>query len=84
MSAADMDRRLLGMLDSLSPEHTARLKVLVDARTAVLPGPPIDGPETYRGVRVPEVLRPNWDQPEASWWRLGVNAALDSDHGGTT
>lgn len=35
------------------------------------------GPATYRGITVPEILRPNWDQHEASWWRLGVNAVLD-------
>lgn len=75
MSTAD-DRRLLGMLDSLSPEHTARLKVLVDARTATPPPPPTNGPETYRGIPVPEILHHNWDQLEAHWWRQGVKASL--------
>ncbi|MFD8226920.1 hypothetical protein ACFV16_22415 [Streptomyces massasporeus] len=39
MSTPD-DRKLLSLLDTLSPEHVARLKVLTDARTAVLPTPP--------------------------------------------
>lgn len=77
MSTSD-DRKLLGLLDSLSPEHLARLKTLTDARTAVPPGPPTDGPETYLGVTVPGGLRPNWDQPEAHWWRGGVKDALES------
>lgn len=70
------DRKLLGLLDTLSPEHLTRLKTLADARTAPQPVPPTDGPPTYRGVGVPEVLRPNWDQPEAHWWREGVKVAL--------
>ncbi len=77
MSTPD-DRKLLGLLDSLSPDHVQRLKILADARTATSPAPPTDGPETYRGVAVPEGLRPNWDQPEAHWWRVGVKAALDA------
>jgi hypothetical protein len=32
-------------------------------------------PDRYRGVKVPEALVPNWDQPEADWWRRGVDAA---------
>ncbi len=32
-------------------------------------------PDTWRGVRVPADLKPNWDQPEALWWRMGVIAA---------
>lgn len=75
MSTPD-DRKLLSLLDSLSPAHVERLKTLADARTAVPPEPPTDGPETYRGTPVPVVLRPNWDQPEASWWRAGVLNAL--------
>lgn len=79
MSAEDTDRKLLGLLDSLSPEHTARLRVLADGRLPRRPvPPPTDGPETYRGVTVPEVLRPNWDQPEAHWWRTGTDAALEA------
>lgn len=35
----------------------------------------------YRGIPVPEVLWPNLDGPEFSWWCRGVRAALDS---GTT
>lgn len=38
--------------------------------------PPVNGPETYRGIQVPRELRPNWDRPEAIWWRRGVDAAL--------
>lgn len=75
MSTPD-DRRLLGMLDSLSPEHVDRLKILVDARTSTPPPPPTDGPETYRGIPVRESLHHNWDQLEAAWWRAGVRAAL--------
>ncbi|WP_030248226.1 hypothetical protein [Streptomyces sp. NRRL S-455] len=73
----DTDRKLLGMLDSLSPDHVQRLKTLTDARTATPPASPTDGPETYRGVTVPETLRPNWDQPEAHFWRAGVSSTLD-------
>lgn len=76
MSAADMDRRLLSLLDSLSSEQLDRLRILVNARTATPPPQPTDGPETYRGIPVYEGLRPNWDQPEASWWRIGADAAL--------
>lgn len=32
-------------------------------------------PETYLGVRVPDVLKSNWDQSEAFWWRLGVRCS---------
>jgi hypothetical protein len=74
----DTDRRLLGLLDSLSPEHVARLRTLADARTATPPAPPTDGPGLYRGVTVPEALRPNWDQPEAHFWRAGVDTALEA------
>lgn len=34
--------------------------------------------ETYKGVRVPKGLRPNWDTFEAGWWRKGVDAVLDT------
>lgn len=77
MSTPD-DRKLLNLLDSLSPEHVERLKTLTDARTAVPPRPPTDGPETYRGIPVSEVLWPNWDQPEAHYWRAGADAALEA------
>lgn len=73
---AILDGRLRAVVDSLTPEGRQRLKVLVDARTAPAPPPPVDGPETYRGVPVQAGLRPNWDQPEAYWWRLGVQDAL--------
>lgn len=39
----DADRKLLGLLDSLSPDHVQRLKTLADARTATPPAPPTDG-----------------------------------------
>ncbi|WP_086559904.1 hypothetical protein [Streptomyces africanus] len=64
MSADDADRKLLGLLDSLSPEHVERLKA-----------PQTDGPETYLGVDVPAYMRPHWDSPQAMWWRAGVEAA---------
>lgn len=32
---------------------------------------------TYRGVPVPPSLVPNLNQPEAAWWRIGADAALD-------
>ncbi|MFH8805312.1 hypothetical protein ACH4F6_38190 [Streptomyces sp. NPDC017936] len=78
MSAADIDRRLRDLLDSLSPEQLDRLAVLVHARTSKTPPPPTDGPQAYRGIPVPEVLRPNWDQPEAGWWSRGADAALNA------
>lgn len=31
----------------------------------------------YRGVPVPSALRPNLSQPEAIWFKNGVNAVLD-------
>ena len=71
------DRTLRALLDCMDPVTLARLKVLVDARTATPPPPPTDGPQTYRGVTVPEVLRPNWDTAEASFWRAGVRSTLD-------
>jgi hypothetical protein len=74
----DTDRKLLGLLDSLSPDHVQRLKTLADARTSTPLAQPTDGPETYRGVTVPETLRPNWDQPEAHFWRAGVDVALEA------
>jgi hypothetical protein len=74
----DDDRKLLSLLESLSPDHVQRLKSLADSRKAVWPGPPTDGPETYRGVTVPEALRPNWDQPEAHFWRQGADVALEA------
>jgi hypothetical protein len=75
MSDAD-DRRLLGLLDSLSPEHVDRLKALAYGRgTQRQVPPPTDGPETYMGVQVPEALHHNWDQPEAHWWRQGVKSS---------
>lgn len=33
--------------------------------------------ETYKGVPVPDGMRPNWNTPEAFWWMRGVQAALD-------
>jgi hypothetical protein len=30
---------------------------------------------TYWGVSIPDTLRPNWDGPEAEWWRTGVRDA---------
>jgi len=33
-------------------------------------------PEFYYGASVPEILKPNWDQNEAAWWRQGVRDAL--------
>lgn len=76
MSADGMDARLRSLLDSLTPAQLGRLKILVDARTATLPPPPTDGPATHRGLPVPKSLLRNWDQHEASWWRLGADAAL--------
>jgi hypothetical protein len=76
MSDDDMDRRLRGLLDSMTPAQLDRLKILVNARTVTPPGPPTDGPATYRGIPVTESLHHNWDQHEASWWRAGVNATL--------
>lgn len=35
-----------------------------------------DVPITYRGVKIPETLKPNWDQPEAFWWRKGVDDTM--------
>lgn len=66
MSDTD-DRRLLSLLDSLSPEHVERLK-------AQLQDPSAGGPATYRGVDVPAYMRPHWNSPQAMWWRAGVEA----------
>lgn len=77
MSAAETDARLRLLLDSLTPAQQDRLKTLMNARTARMPDPPTDGPATYRGIQVPETLRPNWDQVAASWWRAGADSTLD-------
>lgn len=73
---SDNDRALVVFLDGQDPVALARLKALVDARTRQEPKAPTAGPETYRGIPVPEGLHHNWDQHEASWWRLGADAAL--------
>ncbi len=43
---------------------------------------PIDAlaecPAAYQGVAVPATLQPNWDQPEAAWWRAGVTCAQEA------
>lgn len=77
MSTADRDRALLVFLNGQDPETLGRLRDLVNARTSKTPPPPTDGPATYRGITVPRSLHHNWDQHEASWWRAGVDAALD-------
>jgi hypothetical protein len=76
MSAADNDRALVVFVNSQDPATLRRLKALVDARTAPGTKDPATGPDTYRGIPVQAGLRPNWDQPEAHWWRLGVQDAL--------
>lgn len=78
MSTPANDGALRALIDSMDPATLARLKALVDARTATPPPPPADGPATYRGIAVPEVLRPNWDTAEASWWKAGVRRTLDA------
>ena len=35
-------------------------------------------PEIYKGVPVPDGLRPAWDQVEAAWWMRGVQKTLDT------
>lgn len=35
-------------------------------------------PEIYKGVPVPDGLRPNWDTHEAYWWKRGVQAAVNT------
>lgn len=67
MSDDDMDRKLLGLLDSLSPEHVQRLKTRPQDST--------EGPEKYQGVGVPPYMRPHWNSPQAMWWRAGVESA---------
>lgn len=37
---------------------------------------PATAPTSYHGIPVPESLQPNWDQPEALWWRKGVDGGL--------
>lgn len=34
-------------------------------------------PETYKGVPVPDGLRPDWYTSEASWWMRGVRSAVN-------
>lgn len=43
--------------------------------------PPYTGPETYKGVPVPETLRPNWNDKrvEVFWWKCGVDSATETD-----
>jgi hypothetical protein len=65
----DADRKLLGLLDSLSPDHVQRLKAQPE-------DPSTEGPETYLGVDVPTFMRPHWNSAQAMWWRAGVEAAL--------
>jgi hypothetical protein len=38
-------------------------------------------PGTYKGVPVPETLRPNWNDQrvEVYWWKCGVDAATELD-----
>lgn len=36
----------------------------------------MDSPESYLGVPVPDILKPNWGTVEASWWRMGVRHGL--------
>lgn len=77
MSNDDDDRALVVFHDSSDPGQLARLKALADARTCPNCPEPTDGPETYRGIPLSEVLRSNWDTPQAMWWRAGADAALD-------
>jgi hypothetical protein len=38
---------------------------------------PYEGaPDMYMGTPVPESLKPDWDRPEADFWRLGVIATV--------
>lgn len=39
-------------------------------------------PETYHGVKIPDDLRPNWDdnRVEVSWWKSGVRSALGREN----
>lgn len=39
--------------------------------------PSARAPRAYHGVEVPLDLYNNWDQPEAYWWRRGVDVTLD-------
>lgn len=73
MSYPDLRR----LVDSLDPIRLAQLRMLVNRKPTTLPVP-AEAPATYRGVPVPEVLRPNWDQHEAAWWTHGVRATLDT------
>ena len=38
------------------------------------------GPQEYRGVPVPDTLRPNWfdNRVEVSWWKAGVDSAKNN------
>jgi hypothetical protein len=70
MSTPD-DRKLLGLLDSLSPDHVQRLKTQPE-------DPSIEGPETYRGVRIPDDLRAGGaTRAVFEEWKRGVDAELD-------
>ncbi len=46
-------------------------------KAGLLLRPPPACPDKYIDVLVPLTLKPNWDQPEAEWWRRGVAAARE-------
>jgi hypothetical protein len=80
---SDDDRALVVFLDGQDPVALARLKALVDARTATPPPPPADGLKTYRGVSVPNRIQRDRDEKGTysalfAAWREGVDAALET------